>query len=117
MTFLKLTKNKAGLFLSMIVASFMVDILSILVSRLLIVNYYLEWQSLAYSFIHFFVSILQCILIAFLTIVLYKKKFSLKGEYYTIFKVALLLIIFNFLYQLFFSWLSWQIPVTFFRLG
>ncbi len=114
MTFLKLTKDKIRLFLSMIVASFIVGILSILLSRFVIVNYYVEWQTLSYLFIHFFISIFKFIIIAYLTIAFYKKKFSFQGEYYAIFKIALLFIVFNFLYQLFFSWVNWQIPVTFF---
>jgi len=110
MTFLKLTKNKIRLFLSMIIASFIAGILFILVNRFLIANYYLGWH----QSINFFVSILQHIVIAYLTIAFYKKKISPQGEYYSIFKVAILLIIFSFLYQLFFSWVNWQIPVTFF---
>jgi hypothetical protein len=106
MTSLKLTKDKIRLLLSMIAASFIAGILSILLSRFIITNYYAAWQLPLHS--------LQCFVIAYLTIAFYKNKFSLQGEYYVIFKIALLLIIFNFLYQLFFSWLSWQIPVTFF---
>jgi len=106
MTFLKLTKNKTRLFLSMIISSFIAGALFILINRFLIVNYYLGW----YQSINFFISIFQHIIIAYLTIAFYKKKISPQGEYYTIFKIAILLIIFSFLYQLFLSYIGRQVP-------
>lgn len=108
--FLKLTKNKARLFLSMIISSFIAGVLFILINRFLIVNYYLGWH----QSINFFISIFQYIIIAYLTIVFYKKKISPQGEYCTIFKVAILLIIFSFLYQLFLSYIGRQMPNMFF---
>src|SRR5680860_1914792 len=113
MTFLKLTKKKTKLFLSLIISSFIVGVLFILINRVLIVNYYLGEQSL-YQLINFFINILRYIIIAYLTIVFYKKKLSPQGEYYTIFKVAILLIIFSFLYQLFLSYIGRQAPDIFF---
>lgn len=106
MTFLKLTKNKTRLFLSMIVSSFIASIFYLLISRFLIANYYLGWH----QSIYFFVDILQYIIIAYLTIAFYKKKVSPRGEYYTIFKVVIFLIIFSFLYQLFLSYVGRQAP-------
>jgi len=110
MTFLKLTKNKTKLFLLLIISSFIVGILHILISRFLITNYYPDQHRL----ICFFIDILQDIIIAYLTIAFYKKKLSPRGEYYTIFKITLLLIIFSFLYQLFLSYIVWQAPDAFF---
>lgn len=106
MTFLRLTKNKIRLFLSMIISSFIAGVLIILISRFLIVSYYPE----QHQFIYFFIDIFQCIIIAYLTIAFYKKKLSPQGEYYIIFRVAILLIIFSFLYQLFLSYIGQQAP-------
>ena len=110
MTFLKLTKNKTKLFLLLIISSFIVGNLHILISRFLITNYYPN----QYRLNCFFIGILQDIIIAYLTIAFYKKKLSPRGEYYTIFKITLLLIIFSFLYQLFLSYIVWQVPDAFF---
>jgi len=106
MTFLKLTKNKAKLFFLMIIASFIAGALFLLLSRFLIANYY----SGRHQSIYFFISIFQYIIIAYLTIAFYKKKISPQGEYYTIFRVAVLLIIFNFFYQLFLNYAGRQTP-------
>jgi hypothetical protein len=114
MTFLKLTKNKTKLFLSMIVASFVVGALSILINRFLILNFYLEGQIFYHQLINFFVSIIRYIAIAYLAIVFYKKKISPQGEYYAIFKIAILLAIFGFLYRLFLSYIGQQAPDIFF---
>jgi phosphatidylglycerophosphate synthase len=114
MTFLKLTKNKTKLFLSMIVASFVVGALSILINRFLILNFYLEGQIFYHQLINFFVSIIRYIAIAYLAIVFYKKKISPQGEYYAIFKIAILLLIFSFLYHLFLSYIAQQAPDIFF---
>src|SRR5680860_74809 len=113
MTFLKLTKNKTRLFLSLIISSFIVGVLFILINRVLIVNYYLSWQTL-YQQLNFFINILRYIAIAYLTIAFYKKKISPHGEYYTIFKIAILLLIFSFLYHLFLSYIVQQAPDIFF---
>lgn len=113
MTFLKLTKNKTRLFLSLIISSFIVGVLFILINRVLIVNYYLSWQTL-YQQLNFFINILRYIAIAYLTIAFYKKKISPYGEYYTIFKIAILLLVFSFLYHLFLSYIVQQVPDIFF---
>jgi len=109
MAFLKLTKNKTRLFLSMIISSFIAGVLFILINRFLIVNYYQGWH----QSIQFFIDIFQCVVIAYLTIAFYKKKISPQGEYYTIFKITILLIIFSFLYQLFLSYIGRQTPNMF----
>lgn len=114
MTFIKLTKHKTRLFLAMIVASFVVGALSILINRFLILNFYLEGQIFYHQLINFFIDIIRYIAIAYLTIAFYKKKLSPKGEYYTIFKIAILLAIFSFLYQLFLSYIGQQAPDIFF---
>jgi len=114
MTFLKLTKKKTRLFLSLIISTFVVGVLFLLINRVLIVNYYLGWHALYHQLINFFINILRYIIIAYLTIVFYKKKLSPQGEYYTIFKVVILLIIFSFLYQLFLSYIGRQAPDIFF---
>jgi hypothetical protein len=116
MTFLKLTKNKTRLFLSLIISSFIVGVLFILINRVLIVNYYLSWQTL-YQQLNFFINILRYIAIAYLTIAFYKKKISPYGEYYTIFKIAILLLVFSFLYHLFLSYIVQQVPDIFFLIG
>ena len=110
MSFLKLTKNKARLFLSLIISSFIAGVLFILINRFLIVNYYLGWH----HSINFFVSIFQYITIAYLTIAFYKKKISPQGEYYVIFRIAILLAIFGFLYRLFLSYIGQQAPDIFY---
>jgi uncharacterized membrane protein len=114
MTFLKLTKNKTKLFLAMIVASFVVGALSILINRFLILNFYSNWQIFYHQLLNFFMSIIRYIIIAYLIIAFYKKKISPQGEYYTIFKIAVLLAIFSFLYRLFLSYVSRQTPDIFF---
>ena len=114
MTFLKLTKNKTKLFLSMIAASFVVGALSILINRFLILNFYLEGQIFYHQLINFFIDIIRYIAIAYLTMAFYKKKISPHGEYYTIFKIAILLAIFGFLYRLFLSYMGQQVPDLFF---
>jgi len=73
------------------------------------VNYYQGWH----QSIQFFIDIFQCVVIAYLTIAFYKKKISPQGEYYTIFKITILLIIFSFLYQLFLSYIGRQTPNMF----
>jgi len=113
MTFLKLTKNKTRLFLSLIISFFIVGVLFILINRVLIVNYYLSWQTL-YQQLNFFINILRYIAIAYLTIAFYKKKISPYGEYYTIFKIAILLFVFSFLHHLFLSYIVQQVPDIFF---
>jgi ABC-type multidrug transport system fused ATPase/permease subunit len=77
------------------------------------VNYYLSWQTL-YQQLNFFINILRYIAIAYLTIAFYKKKISPYGEYYTIFKIAILLLVFSFLYHLFLSYIVQQVPDIFF---
>jgi len=114
MTFLKLTKNKTKLFLVMIVASFIVGALSILINRFLILNFYLEGQIFYHQLLNFFMSLIRYIIIAYLTIVFYKKKISPQGEYYTIFKITVLLVIFSFLYRLFLSYVGRQASDIFF---
>jgi len=114
MTFLKLTKNKTRLFLSMIISSFITGILFILINRFLIVNYYPGGQDFYFQSINFFIGISRYIIIAYLTIAFYKKKISPQGEYYAIFKVAILLAVFSFLYQLFLSCIGRQAPNMFF---
>jgi hypothetical protein len=117
MVFLKLTKNKTKLFLAMIVASFVVGVLSILINRFLILNFYSNGQIFYHQliqFINFFISILRYIAIAYLTIAFYKKKILPQGEYYAIFKIAMLLAIFGFLYHLFLSYIGQQAPDIFF---
>jgi hypothetical protein len=101
----------------MIVASFVVGALSILINRFLVLNFYSEGQIFHHQliqFINFFVSIIRYITIAYLTIVFYKKKISPQGEYYTIFKITVLLTIFSFLYRLFLSYIGQQAPNIFF---
>ena len=114
MAFLKLTKNKTKLFLSMIAASFVVGALSVLINRFLILNFYLEGQIFYHQLLNFFMSIIRYIAIAYLTIAFYKKKISPRGEYYAIFKIAALLAIFSFLYRLFLSYVGQQAPDIFF---
>lgn len=114
MDFLKLTKNKTKLFLAMIIASFVVGALSVLINRFLILNFYSEGQIFYHQLINFFMSIIRYITIAYLTIVFYKKKISPQGEYYAIFKIAVLLAIFGFLYRLFLSYIGQQAPDMFF---
>jgi len=117
MIFLKLTKNKTKLFLAMIVASFIVGVLSILINRFLILNFYSNGQIFYHQliqFINLFISIIRYIVIAYLTIAFYKKKISPQGEYYPIFKIAILLAIFGFLYRLFLSYIGQQAPDIFF---
>lgn len=117
MAFLKLTKNKTKLFLSMIVASFVVGALSILINRFLMFNFYSNGQIFYHQliqFINFFISILRYIAIAYLTIAFYKKKISLRGEYYAIFKITILLAIFSFLYRWFLGYIGQQAPDVFF---
>jgi len=117
MVFLKLIKNKTKLFLAMIIASFVVGALSILINRFLILNFYSNGQifyNQLIQFINFFISILRYIAIAYLTIAFYKKKISPQGEYYTIFKIAMLLAIFGFLYRLFLSYIGQQASDIFF---
>ncbi|MDD3085147.1 MAG: hypothetical protein PHU32_04655 [Candidatus ainarchaeum sp.] len=111
---MKLTKNKTKLFLSMIAASFVVGALSILINRFLILNFYLEGQIFYHQLINFFIDIIRYIAIAYLTMAFYKKKISPHGEYYTIFKIAILLAIFGFLYRLFLSYIGQQAPDIFF---
>jgi len=110
MAFLKLTKNKTRLFLSMIISAFIAGALFILINRFLIVYYYHEWQTFYHQLVYFFIGIFQYIIIAYLTISFYKKKISPRGEYYTIFKVAILLVVFSFLYRLFLSYIGRQWP-------
>jgi hypothetical protein len=114
MAFLKLTKNKTKLFLLMIVASFVVGALSILINRFLILNFYSDGQIVYHQLINFFMSIVRYIVIAYLTIVFYKKKISPQGEYCAIFKITILLAIFGFLYRLFLSYIGHQTPDIFF---
>jgi len=59
-------------------------------------------------------SIIRYITIAYLAIVFYKKKISPQGEYFAIFKIAILLAIFGFLYRLFLSYMGQQAPDKFF---
>ena len=114
MVFLKLTKNKTKLFLAMIVASFVVGVLSMLINRFLILNFYSDGQIVYHQLINFLMSIIRYIAIAYLTIVFYKKKISPQGGYYAIFKIATLLAIFGFLYRLFLSYMGQQVPDLFF---
>ena len=114
MTFLKFTKNKTRLFLSLIIATFVVGVLSLLVNRFLILNYYHGVQIFYHQLINFFIDIIRYIAIAYLTMAFYKKKISPHGEYYTIFKIAILLAIFGFLYRLSLSYIGQQAPDIFF---
>ena len=59
MTFLKLTKNKTRLFLSLIIATFVVGVLSLLVNRFLILNYYHGVQIFYHQLINFFIDIIK----------------------------------------------------------
>ena len=111
--FLKPNKNKIRLFLSLIISAFIVGVLFIFLNRFLIVNYYLGSQTLYHQLIYFFVSIFQNLIIAYLTIAFYKKKLSPQGEFYTIFKVTILLVVFSFFYQLFLSYVGRQAPDIF----
>ena len=110
MAFLKLTKNKAKLFLSMIAASFIIGAFFVLINRFLILNFYSEWQTSIRQFANFFISIVRYFAIAYLIISFYKKKVSPQGEYYTIFKIAMFLAIFGFLYRLFLNYINQQLP-------
>jgi hypothetical protein len=114
MDFLKLTKNKTKLFLAMIVASFVVGALSVLINRFLILNFYSDGQIFYHQLINFLMSIIRYIAIAYFAIAFYKKKISPQGEYYSIFKIAILLAIFGFLYRLFLSYVGRQAPDIFF---
>jgi hypothetical protein len=114
MTYLKPTKEKIRLFLFLIISAFIAGIFSIFLQRFLIVNYYQGTQIPYHQLINFFISIFQNLIIAYLTIAFYKKKFSPQGEFYTIFKVTALLVIFSFLYQLFLSYVGRQAPDIFF---
>jgi len=114
MVFLKLTKDKTKLFLAMVVASFVVGVLSILINRFLILNFYSNGQIIYHQLINFLMSIIRYISIAYLTISFYKKKISPQGEYYVIFKIAVLLAVFSFLYRLFLNYIGRQTPDIFF---
>jgi len=114
MVFLKSTKNKTKLFLAMIASSFVVGALFILINRYLILNFYSNGQIFYHQAINFFISVFQYIAIAYITIFFYKKKVSPRGEYYAIFKIAILLAIFGFLYRLFLSYVGQRTPGIFF---
>ncbi|MFA5748387.1 MAG: hypothetical protein WC872_04755, partial [Candidatus Absconditabacterales bacterium] len=91
-----------------------VGALSVLLNRFLILNFYLEGQISYHQLMNFFMSIIRYITIAYLTIAFYKKKIPPRGEYSSIFKIAILLAIFGFLYRLFLSYIGQQAPDIFF---
>lgn len=116
MVFLKLTRSKTKLFLSMIAASFIIGAFFVLINRFLILNFYLDWQ-ISYrqhQLMNFFMSIVRYIAIAYLTLSFYRKKVSPRGKYYTIFQIAALLAVFSFLYRLFLNYINQQLPGAFF---
>jgi hypothetical protein len=114
MSFIKPTKDKIALFIFMIIAAFAAALLFIFVSRFLAASRYPWEHPVYYQLIYFFLGILHYVAIAYLTIVFYKKKFSIKGEHYFIFKVVMLLAIFSFLHMSFASYISGKVPEIFF---
>lgn len=98
----------------MIAASFIIGAFFVLINRFLILNFYLDWQISYHQLINFLMSIVRYIAIAYLTLSFYKKRVSPQGKYYAIFKIAVLLAIFDFLCRLFLNYINEQLPVIFF---
>ena len=98
----------------MILAAFVTAILLILINRWLAMNYYFSGYAVYYKIGQFVVGLLRYIIIGYLTIAFYKKKVSLGGEYYNIFKVAMLLAVFSFLHRSVIGYVSQKAPEIFF---
>jgi len=67
--------------------------------------------------LYFILNILKYFLISFLSIALVRKKFSIHGQYYNIFKVVMLFFLFNVLYSALYNFLSTKISPALFYSG
>lgn len=97
----------------MILAAFVTAILLILINRWLAMNYYFSGYAVYYKIGQFVVGLLRYIIIGYLTIAFYKKKVSLGGEYYNIFKVVMFLLTFSFLHKTFLGYIGRIAPDIF----
>src|SRR6056297_1545352 len=99
MNFLKPNKEKLKLFLIIIFSVVTVSVLFVLVNPFLATNYFLIEHPAYYRLSYFFINILRYFVIAYLVMILYKKKIVLKGEYYFVFKIFILLAVFSYLHH------------------
>ena len=97
----------------MILAAFVTAILLIFINRWLAMNYYFSGYAVYYKIGQFIVGLLRYIIIGYLVIAFYKKKVSLGGEYYNIFKIVMLLFAFGFLHQIFLGYIEKVAPDIF----
>jgi hypothetical protein len=114
MNFLKPTKEKFKLFLIIILSVIAVSVLYVFVMRFLVPSHLLVENPTYYRLSYFFTNILRNFIIACLIIMLYKKRISLKGEYYSVFKIFIILTVFSYLHHLFISMIASIYPKIFF---
>ena len=98
MNFLKPTKGKLKLFLIIIFSVLAVSVLFVLVNLFLATNWLME-NPVYYRLSYFFINLLRYFIVAYLIMLLYKKRISLKGEYYFVFKIFILLAVFSYLHH------------------
>jgi len=96
--FLKPTKEKLKLFLIIIFSVLAVSVLFVLVNFFLATNWLME-NPVYYRLSYFFINLLRYFIVAYLIMLLYKKRISLKGEYYFVFKIFILLAVFSYLHH------------------
>lgn len=114
MNFLQPTKNKIKLFFFVILASLVTAVFVMLINRWFARNYFhvgnvIFWRTSMIS-----VAYLRHFIVGYLIIAFHKKKFVLKGEYYSVFKVAVLLAVFSYLHQAVLAYVSQKAPEIFF---
>lgn len=114
MDFIKPNREKIRLFIIIILASLIAAVPFIFLSRFLAVNYYVWNHPLHYRLGYLVANILRYTLIGYLIIAFYKKKLSPTGEYYSIFKAAMLLWVFGFLHRSVIGYFSRNAPEIFF---
>ena len=114
MSFIKPTKDKLKLFLIIIFSIIIVSVLFILVNRFLTTKLFLSGHPTYYQLSYFFLNLIRYFVIAYLIMFFYKKKLSLKGEYYFIFKIVILLAVFSYLNHSFFGFIGSINPEIFF---
>lgn len=114
MEFIKPNKEKIRLFIIIILASLITAVLFMFLNRFWAVSYYVWSHTLFYQLGYFIANILRYLLVAYLIIAFYKKKLSPTGEYYSIFKVVMLLWIFSFLHRSVIGYFSQNVPEIFF---
>ena len=110
LNFIRPSKDKIVIFLSMIILSFILFLLNIFLHKFFILDNFYYDQRYVYDLFWIVANTLRYFLVSFLVISFIEKKFTLSGRYYNIFKIILLLASFGFLLNYFYIFLHKIIP-------